>query len=72
MTPLERLRYHVSGAIERGEATAIVEVSVDAYCTFCEAAPCECCFECETEECSETWSESTSTSEAGTDEANVG
>ena len=25
MNPLERLRYHVSGAIERGEAVAIVE-----------------------------------------------
>lgn len=25
MNPLERLRYHVTGAIERGEAVAIVE-----------------------------------------------
>ena len=25
-TPLERLRYHVTGAIERGEATPIIEV----------------------------------------------
>jgi len=24
-TPLERLRYHVTGAIERGEAVAVVE-----------------------------------------------
>lgn len=26
MTPIEKLRYHVTGAIERGEAEAIVEV----------------------------------------------
>lgn len=26
-TPLERLRYHVTGAIKRGEAVAIVEVT---------------------------------------------
>ena len=25
MSPLERLRHHVSGAIARGEATAVVE-----------------------------------------------
>lgn len=28
MTPIEKLRYHVTGAIERGEKTAIVEVTV--------------------------------------------
>ena len=32
-TPLERLRHHVTGAIERGEATAIVEQAVDAHST---------------------------------------
>lgn len=29
MTPLQRLRHHVSGAIERGEKTAIVEVPAE-------------------------------------------
>ena len=29
MTPLEMLRYHVSGAIERGEAEPIVEVTMN-------------------------------------------
>lgn len=29
MTPLERLRYHVSGAIERGERMAIEELTLE-------------------------------------------
>lgn len=33
-TPLELLRYHVTGAIERGEADAIVETPV--VCESCE------------------------------------
>ena len=30
-TPLDRLRHHVTGAIERGEAEAIVEVTTKHY-----------------------------------------
>jgi hypothetical protein len=33
--PLDRLRYHVTGAIERGEKTAITSLRVK--CTDCEA-----------------------------------
>lgn len=34
MSPLERLRHHVSGAIARGEATAVVEVPAAEPLTF--------------------------------------
>lgn len=33
MKPLEALRYHVSGAIERGEAVAIEAVEAPSYTT---------------------------------------
>jgi hypothetical protein len=31
MTPAERLRYHVTGAIERGEKVPIVEVPIPTH-----------------------------------------
>lgn len=36
MTPLERLRYHVTGAIERGEGEAITELRL-SWCPDCES-----------------------------------
>lgn len=38
MNPLEALRYHVTGAIERGEREAIIEVSFNRVCCVCQAS----------------------------------
>lgn len=38
MTPLETLRHHVTGAIERGEAQAIVEIPCKPWHDFSELA----------------------------------